>query len=448
MNLPGLRPFVALLIAVAVLMSGSGSVATTLTAHGRATPGTRVLARPDGDSDSEDAFTAPLSARHTYDTTHFRLHWTSTTEDATATTFVKDAAMVFEEVWDVEIDRLGWPRPPSDGSLGGNDLVDVYFVDLGEGAYGYATADDASLCRDCTSAHGYLVLDNDYLGFFPDVSGALRSTAAHEFGHLVQFGMVYNGEGWAFEATAVWLERVVFPTVDARTQYLQDFSAHPELALTDFGSSTGGFDRAYGAYVWNVWLADRYGPAIVRDAWQAASQADGHVLQGYATALAGRGVLLDQELVAFTAATAGWDHGGFPGEPGTYPPLSRQPDLAVGAVQSVQIDHSAAYVADVVADGAVTVTVRGPKFIAGGVALVAASGSEVLVVVDDTLFDGEATVTLPQGADIGRVTVVVVNADPALAVPKPPSSDRPRYLFDDVEYLIGVDVVPGPLVKR
>ncbi len=408
----------------------------------------RLHARPDEATDDEDAFTAPASARHTVDTRHFRMHWTSTTEDAATIAFIKEAVEVFERVWDEEIDRLGWPAPVPDAGLGGNDLVDVYFVDLSDEAYGYATVDDVSLCGACDQVHGYLVLDNDYRGFEPDVASALRSTAAHEFSHLIQFGIAYDAEGWAYESTAVWLERVVYASADARTPYLADFAALPELPLSDFGTTSGGFDRAYGAYVWNVWLADRFGPAIVRDAWLAAPDHADHMMEGYADALRQRGSLLERELVAFTAATAAWDIAGFPGEPQDYPEIARQSDLDVGSVTTVTVDHTAAYVADLSArGGSLTVTVRGPKFVAGGIALVAVGPDGVVSTADDTLFDGQSRVSLVVPDDATRVTLVVVNADPALAVPKPPGSDRPRYLNDDITYIVGVDVDPGPLRK-
>ncbi len=91
---------------------------------------------------------------------------------------------------------------------------------------------------------------------------------------------------------------------------------------------------------------------------------------------------------------------------------------------------------------------RGPKFVAGGIGLIAGAGTEVLSAVDDSLFDGHATVTLRGIGDATRVTLVIVNADPGLAVPKPPGNDRPRYLFDEVDYVVGIDVDPGPPVKR
>lgn len=408
--------------------------------------GAQGTGRPDSDPTAEDAFEAPAEGIHHHETTHFRIHFTTTGPDAATFAFVKQVAATFEQVWRVEITDMGWPAPVRDGDLGGSSLVDVYLVDLGGDAFGYAAADAVSTCGGC-DVHGYLVLDNDYAGYRPDPLGALQATAAHEFLHLVHFGMAYDAEGWAYEATAVWMEREVFPDADARTQYLVDFAADPALPLPDFGTDTGGFDRAYGAYVWNVWLSERYGPEIVRDAWIAGAGLSDHVVDGYAAALRDRGILLEAELVAFTAATAAWERGGFPVEPTGYPPLERQPLIERGTTTTVAVDHLAAHVADIPPGGSVTVTVRGPKFVAGGIALVGAQGDAVEVAIDDTLFDGEATVTMADTDDLGRLTLVVVNADPALAVPKPPRSDRPRYLFEDVEYAIGIDVDPGPLAK-
>ncbi|MEE8603714.1 MXAN_6640 family putative metalloprotease [Euzebya tangerina] len=412
--------------------------------------GDHVRWRPDTDAAGEDAFTAPLAARFTRDTEHFRIHWTDQTEDAATPEFVDQTAAVFEEVWEVQIEQLGWPAPPPDNGAGGNDLIDVYLVDLGIGAYGYASPDIEALCGGCPDPHGYLVLDNDYAGFDPSPRGALQATASHEFGHLVQFGLAFEGEAWAYEATSVWLEQQVYPDVDARSQYLVDFARHPHLPITDFGED-GGFDRAYGAYVWNLWLSDRYGPDIIRRAWLASTESSDHLLEGYDAALRDVGSNFVKEYLAFAGATAGWEVGGFPTEPGAYPRVERTDLLTSGDVTEITLDHTGMYLADIaVPSGAstVTVTIHTDRFISGGVALVAAAGSTVLSTSDGTLFDGIGTVTLDGVAGLDRVTLILVNADTTLAVPKPPRSDSPRYFFTHVPYRIGVDVDPGPLEKR
>lgn len=405
--------------------------------------------RPTDPGAVEDAFTAPAADRRRLDTEHFTVHWVTSTADAATADYAAEVGAVLEEVWAVQVDELGWPPPLADGEAGGSSRVDVYLVELGDdpsGPFGYATADDVQRCRTCGGAHGYLVMDNDYVGFPPDPDGALRATAAHEFSHLVHLAIAAAGEGWAYEATAVWMEQLLYRDDDARTVYLRDFGAHPELPLTDFADG-GGFDRAYGAYVWNTWLADRHGPAVVRDAWTSAGATDGDVLNGYDRALQARGTSFTREFVAFAAATASWEHGGFPSEVTAYPTIRRDTSLGVGGQRVVELDHTGYLVVDL-ADvvGPTTVEVRGPRYVRGGAALVAVAGDEVVTVVDDTLLDGRATVTLPALGE-ARVSLVVVNADVRLHRPPVQGSDQRQYAYEGVPYAIGVNA-PAPVLPK
>lgn len=427
-------------------LSPAGSVTGTRQVEaGRTASDVRLRPTTDG---AEDAFTVPADQRHQVDTPHFRIHFTTEGADTAARAYVKGVATVLEEVWRAEVDVLGWQVPRDDGDIGGRAtdgraLVDVYLLDLDDGPYGYAAADEENDCRVCTSVFGYLVIENDFVGYAPGPEAALRSTAAHEFGHLIQMGMAWTAEPWAYEATAVWLEQAVYPEDDARTPYLADFADHPDLSLTNFSISDGGFDRSYGAYVWNLFLADAYGPDIIRLAWEEAAARDAHIMGGFARILPQFGTSLDEAFVAFTAATAAWEVGGFPGEPTAYPALVRQPTLASGDVVQVTVDHAAAYVVDLDVSDTTTVTVRGPLHVAGGVGVVASGAGQVTSAIDPTLFDGQGTVTLSGVGGAGRVTLVVVNADAALARPKRDGSDAADYLNDNVTVVIGVDVDPG-----
>ncbi len=400
------------------------------------------------ESGAADGFTVAPDRRWTADSPHFRVHWTSEGEDAASTAYVKQVLTTLEHVWDVEVDAMGWPEPLPDGDRGGDDRADVYLLDLTDGPYGYVSADEDNPCAACTEVFGWLVLENDYVGFAPDPTAALQATAAHEFSHLIHMGMAWDAEPWAYEATAVWMEQQVFPDADARTPYLVDFAAQPDLSLTDFSVRRGGFDRAYGAYVWNLWLTSRYGPDVIRRAWVEAADRSGHLMEGYAAALRPHGLSLDEALVEFTAATAGWEVGGFPSEPVAYPTVARAGTLESGAVVEVELDTAAAHVVDLDVGDAVTVTVRANRHLAGGVAVVATGGGQVLSAVDPTLWDGEASVTLGGIGDAGRVTLVVVNADAVLARPKRRGSDTASYLRDDELVVIGVDADPGAPPKQ
>ncbi len=276
----------------------------------------------------------------------------------------------------------------------------------------------------------------------------MRATLAHELGHLSHFATAPWLESWAFEATGVWLEQALYPEQDARSVYLEDFAALPGLPLTDFESGSGGFDRAYGAYVWNLWLADRYGDAIVRTSWKAATRFRDHALAGYDAALAHHGTTFAEEFAAFAAATTGWQVGGFPDDVGEYPEVAREAPLAQGEIRSVDLDHTAYMVADLPPSESTKVTVRGPRYVAGGLALVAVVDGDVRSEVDATLWDGQAQVALGGLAGAERVSVVLVNADLTLARPKADGSDAARYLWDDVPYVLGVDVDPGLPLRR
>lgn len=404
----------------------------------------------DGSADPfGDGYTVPPSAVDSIETAHFKVHYVTdpSSPDAATAAYAVEVGRIFEEVWAREVTELRWVAPAPDGALGGDGRTDVYIAELSDsGAFGYAAADPDNSCQSaavCNSFHGFMVVDNDYVGYPPTPAGALRATAAHEFNHLSHFTLAYTAEGWFYEASGVWMESQAYPAVDARTFYVADFADLPGLPLTDFARSTGGFDRAYGAYVWNLWLADRYGPDIVREAWIAAAGAGNFSLAGYDGALAAEDGGISSEFVAFAAATAEWNHNEFPADGPPYPDVARGGAVPSDGRYDVTLDHTAYELRDVAPQPTVTVTVEGPQGVGGGVALVALEAGTVRTVVDDTLADGAATATLTGVGNAERVTAVVVNSDFALSVPRSASSfDDPQYANDCITYAVGVNAEP------
>jgi len=215
------------------------------------------FARPtDGAADpTGNGFSVPPEQVQVVESTHFRIHYVTTTDDASTAAYAGEVATVFEEMWTREIDQLGWSAPAIDAGMGGDDRTDVYLVELGDsGAYGFAAPDAESACQPpaCSGIHGFMVMDNDYVGYSPDPGGALRATTAHEFNHLLQFAIAATAESWFFEASATWMESQTYPAIDARTFYIAAFAGLSQLPITDFGQETGGNNRAYGLYVWNL----------------------------------------------------------------------------------------------------------------------------------------------------------------------------------------------------
>ena len=161
-------------------------------------------------------------SKQTTDTEHFRFHYTLSGEDAVSATFLAAITRAFENAWHVEIDKMGWPAPPSDGVMGGNALYDIYVINsigAGEDALGYTSPEALVVNNPNTpekeryASTSYIAIDNDFhdLDFSvgQDAVTEMRTTAIHEFNHAIQFG--YDGaepHTWLAEATAVWLESV------------------------------------------------------------------------------------------------------------------------------------------------------------------------------------------------------------------------------------------------
>ncbi|MDQ4095188.1 MAG: hypothetical protein M3174_03155, partial [Actinomycetota bacterium] len=217
------------------------------------------------------------------------LHWVTNTKDASTNRYVKRAVRTLKKVWRVEIKQLGFRPPRSDLNSkpnGGNRLLDIYFVDLGDdGLYGYCTTDEPQ-AGDKKRVSAYCVLDNDYSAEQydaprPEVSGraALRITAAHELFHAIQFNYDWTEAKFLMEGTAVWVEDEVFDAINASYAYLFDSALHqPEIPLDAFNSGDDGENFEYGAFVFFTWLSEVYGPEetaaprVIRQVWNKAGK--------------------------------------------------------------------------------------------------------------------------------------------------------------------------------
>ncbi len=157
----------------------------------------------------------------------FRLHFTTnnTNGDAVPATdadgdgvpdYVERFAEILDEVWTTEIEVMGYDAPASDGTEGGDCLLDVYLADLN--AYGYTQIEE----NDPVSMV-YMIFENDFSLYFPPntdtesvIAGDMKVVAAHEFFHTVQFQVTDDicTNGWWMEASATWMEDYVYPDVN------------------------------------------------------------------------------------------------------------------------------------------------------------------------------------------------------------------------------------------
>src|SRR3989304_471277 len=101
----------------------------------------------------------------------FRLHFTTDNKYGDAVPpfdvngdrvpdYVERFAKILDNVWTNEVELMGYDAPPSDGTEGGDCLLDVYLADLN--AYGYTQIDE-----DDPASMVYMLFENDFSLYFP-----------------------------------------------------------------------------------------------------------------------------------------------------------------------------------------------------------------------------------------------------------------------------------------
>lgn len=221
---------------------------------------------------------------------HFRIWYVISTDDSpdpiythgdTIPDWIHHCAQVFDHVWEMEVDSLGYRSPPADGpwygeeDYGGDYRYDVYVENLDRHrVYGY-TQSEFFVSGDAPhAATSYIVVDNDYPGFIYPTSGTngLMVTAAHEFFHAAQFAYDTLEERFFMEISSTWMEDVVYDEINDYYNYLSppgyaSIFRRPELSLTTFDGM-----HEYSSCVWAHYLAKRFGRDIMGDIWEGCVQ--------------------------------------------------------------------------------------------------------------------------------------------------------------------------------
>lgn len=242
----------------------------------------------------------------TLGTEHFLIHYTQTGDDAVPSEdangneqpdYVEEVARALEYAWYAEIEYFDWAAPPSDEDIGGDGRFDIYLANILPSNYaGYTDSDrgpsvgdnpNSPSIHEINSAHAFIVLDNDYAEYedfrIPGITllEYMRTTAAHEFNHAIQFG--YDSEEpdtWLWEASATWMEDEVFNDVNETVRALpSEFKSTDSCQLTE-----GGNDRVqdeghwYGMWIFMRFLSERHGDEAVRRIWELAANLDGYAI--------------------------------------------------------------------------------------------------------------------------------------------------------------------------
>ncbi len=237
------------------------------------------------------------------DTDHCRIHYNTTGTHKILnwpdTTYRDAVATAAENCWATEVTAMGFRQPPSDelfAGNGGDGRYDIYVQAL-SGVYGYTQPEyyvDSTPQNDATS---YIVIDNDYTGFgYPNPQDPMKVTVAHEFNHACQFGHDLDEDLWYMEATATWMEDIVYDSINDYTQYVQYFLNYPYYALD---ANDGSGLRIYGACVWNHCLSEVYGDSLIVNVWYELESAQ-PTFTNMNRALLSAGTNLEQEVERFS----------------------------------------------------------------------------------------------------------------------------------------------------
>lgn len=203
---------------------------------------------------------------------HFNIHYTTTGSDAVVDLtdansngvpdWVEMVAGVFEYVYDVEVNKMGYSAPPV-------TKYDVYLRDLAsDSVYGYTQND--SVGATATSYPSYIEIDRSFTssiyGSYTPLT-SLRITAAHEFHHAIQFGYnAYFDTSFA-EMTSTWIEDEVYDSGNQLYSYISSYLPYSStLALNAEGN--GGSE--YGRWVFNRFITELQGSrTAIRSVWAA-----------------------------------------------------------------------------------------------------------------------------------------------------------------------------------
>ncbi|HYF03667.1 MAG TPA: MXAN_6640 family putative metalloprotease [Patescibacteria group bacterium] len=236
-----------------------------------------ILTRPD------------LQQRHFSPSGRFLIHYDITGPNAVSVKdensnsipdYVDSAAAIFDYVWRVEIEEIGYRPPPQDTVSGA--AYDIYLIDNlnGQYIYGLAYPDEEIRGSNPVRSTGYIILDNDYserdsvmrngrkTRAFADTSYvALKISAAHEFHHLVQFGYRSSPETSGAvigEFTSTWMEYRVYPQYAVYEEFLPSlFRNLAEFTFSNTDPATGYRYAIFGQYIYKF-----YGDSLLKRTWE------------------------------------------------------------------------------------------------------------------------------------------------------------------------------------
>ena len=174
----------------------------------------------------------------------------------TAEAFVDSAGKIFNEVYHVEVEQLGYDAPPFES---GETQYRILIGGISD--YGLTNWDPTINPLNPGSPAPrfpcYVEINNNFKDFYTKGMDALRVTAAHEFHHVIQIGSYgyWQDDVYAYELTSTWMEDVVYTDVNDYYQYLSWYFIGFRGGLAFNSGAYGGYERS----VWAHFLSKQFG---------------------------------------------------------------------------------------------------------------------------------------------------------------------------------------------
>ncbi len=179
---------------------------------------------------------------------------------------IAEVVKSLDSVYNFEVGFLGYPSPPSDNGSGGDDRYDIYIVNQGGGLYGYTEWETKIGPNNWSS---FMVIDNNYAGYFSSGINGLKVTLAHEFHHSIQLGNygIENGNSpfrdsdvFFYEITSTAMEEFVYDEVNDYYQYMDSYFCCTDRAFP--------LHNGYNLAIWNIFLEKRFGFDLLKRQWE------------------------------------------------------------------------------------------------------------------------------------------------------------------------------------
>jgi MYXO-CTERM domain-containing protein len=196
---------------------------------------------------------------NTIETEHFSVQW----DDGTVSeSDAEDFAESLEYSYGVEIDELEWREPEGLPTY----KILAMIENMGGGGGAYTTVD---YCGGQTLP--YIVASS---GSF-SAGSWYKTMACHELHHAIQFGYGYSHEFWYWEASATWVEDLVYPDLNDWMNAIYVYSLVPYMGMNASRTGGGGdeylFYHTYAMGIWGMFLDQHVGGnELVRDTWEVS----------------------------------------------------------------------------------------------------------------------------------------------------------------------------------